>query len=98
MIVSLGVFHVFDQDKSQKLIDMSVSYNSSIKVFHTLGTRAALVTDSSRSTLQAIMEEGMRHQTAHIIGHTQQLFFAISLKDKTFPFHGKIIGSIPILQ
>ena len=58
MIVSLGVFHVFDQDKSQKLINMSVSYNSSIKVFQTLGTRAALVTDSSRSTLQSIMEEG----------------------------------------
>ena len=54
----LGVFHVFDQDKSQKLINMSVSYNSSIKVFQTLGTRAALVTDSSRSTLQSIMEEG----------------------------------------
>ena len=78
-------------------MNMRVQYNSSIRVFQTLGTRAALVIRSSRSTLQAIMEVGVsppecesqkkKARTATLSSNSQ--------KDKTFPLNGKYAGSIP---
>lgn len=66
---------------------LRVQYNSSIRVFQTLGTRAALVIRSSRSTFQSSMEMGFRRQSAGFIckRHKQQIFLRIVKWIRHFP-------------
>ena len=45
------------------------------------------------------MEEGFTHQTGLVkMGTDSNYNFTISQKVKTFPLHGKIVGSIPTSQ